>query len=71
MSPCGKRVRGPCGGMHEHVVSQFTICLSKKCGHCPRCGTDKIEPFEAPGLPPSMHCLPMGHVWAAGIDTSK
>jgi hypothetical protein len=67
VSPYGKRFVGPCGHPHEFVVSQFAVCTVKGCSgapRCPKCGTTKVEPFVAEGLPlGAMHCLPNGHCW--------
>jgi hypothetical protein len=68
----GRRFIGPCGHLHEHIVSQFAVCTVKGCEGvpaCPKCGSTNVEPFSAPPIVPegSFHCRERGHVWHPGV----
>lgn len=74
MASDGRTRMGACGHLERAVVSQFYLCTVNGCTgsqHC-KCGSDKVEAFEAAGLPPgSVHCWACGRVWRPGISASQ
>ena len=70
----GRLVTAACGHPGQHVVGQYVECLVPGCdglagvARCKKCQSSKIEPFNAPLLPPgAMHCVPCGHAWWDGF----
>lgn len=77
MASNGKRQLMACGHIGEAIVGQFYACGIKDCDgkrklRC-KCGSDRVEPFEAPPLVPpgSLHCWACGRVWNTGVSVSQ